>query len=146
MGRGRDMASARALVIEDTELLRRMYRDRLVDDGYEVLEAADGLAALAVLQNEAVDLILLDLIMPRMGGVQLLESVKHNPKTAQVPVIVLTNLGEEETVEHAIALGAVDCLIKNETRPGDVSLRGQRVLRDSPKPASKPTECLVYLR
>lgn len=118
----------RILVVEDTELLRRMYRDRLVLDGYEVEDAGDGLAALALLRDRPFDLVLLDLIMPRMGGIQVLEAVKQDPRTQSIPVIVLTNLGEEETIEHAVSLGAVDYLIKNETRPADVAEKVKLVL------------------
>ena len=115
------MAAKRILVVEDTELLRRMYKDRLLQDGYDVVDAADGLAALSILRDEHFDLILLDLIMPRMGGIEVLEAVKQDPRTQSIPVVVLTNLGEEATIEHAVSLGAVDYLIKNETRPADVA-------------------------
>ncbi len=122
------MAAKRILVVEDTELLRRMYRDRLVQDGYEVADAPDGLAALGLLRDQHFDLILLDLIMPRMGGIQVLEAVKQDPRTQSIPVVVLTNLGEEATIEHAVSLGAVDYLIKNETRPADVAEKVKLVL------------------
>lgn len=119
----------RILVVEDTELLRRMYRDRLVQDGYEVADAGDGIAALALIRDQAFDLVLLDLIMPRMGGIQVLEAVKQDPRTQSIPIIVLTNLGEESTIEQAVSLGAVDYLIKNETRPADVSQKVSLVLK-----------------
>lgn len=115
------MAGKRVLVVEDTDLLRRMYHDRLAQDGYEVLDAADGLVALSVLRDQPVDLILLDLIMPRMGGLQVLEAVKADPRTKDIPVVILTNLGEESTIEQAVSLGATDYLIKNQSRPADVS-------------------------
>ena len=115
------MAGERILIVEDTDLLRRMYHDRLVQDGFEVLQAADGLAGLSVLRDQPVDLILLDLIMPRMGGLQVLEAVKADPRTNGIPVVILTNLGEESTIEQAVSLGATDYLIKNQSRPADVS-------------------------
>lgn len=106
-----------------------MYRDRLVQDGYEVADAGDGIAALALLRDQPFDLVLLDLIMPRMGGIQVLETVKQDPRTQSIPIIVLTNLGEETTIEQAVALGAVDYLIKNETRPADVAEKVKLVLQ-----------------
>ncbi|HHJ99123.1 MAG TPA: response regulator [Actinobacteria bacterium] len=115
------MPGRRVLIVEDTDLLRRMYHDRLVQDGYEVLDAADGLAALSVLRDQPIDLILLDLIMPRMGGLQVLEAVKADPRTKDIPVVILTNLGEESAIEQAVSLGATDYLIKNQSRPADVS-------------------------
>lgn len=136
------MTAKRILVVEDTELLRRMYRDRLIQDGYEVMDAADGLAALSILRDEHFDLILLDLIMPRMGGIQVLEAVKQDPRTQTIPVVVLTNLGEEATIEHAVSLGAVDYLIKNETRPADVAEKVKLVL-DSFAVADGATEAFT---
>lgn len=117
------------LIIEDTDLLRRMYRDRLTQDGYEVLDAGDGLAGLAALRERPVDLILLDLVMPCMGGLQVLEAVKADPRTRSIPVVILTNIGEESTIEQAVALGAIDYLIKNQSRPADVSEKVAMTLR-----------------
>jgi len=138
------MASKRVLVVEDTELLRRMYKDRLILDGFEVVDAADGLAALALLRDQPFDLVLLDLIMPRMGGIQVLEAVKQDPRTQSIPVVVLTNLGEEATIERAVALGAVDYLIKNETRPADVSEKVSLVLEAFHATGNASSAFLVY--
>ena len=138
------MSSKRILVVEDTELLRRMYRDRLVQDGYEVADAPDGLAALGLLRDQHFDLILLDLIMPRMGGIQVLEAVKQDPRTQSIPIVVLTNLGEEATIERAVALGAVDYLIKNETRPADVAEKVKLVLDAFVAADDKAAAFLVY--
>lgn len=138
------MSSKRILVVEDTELLRRMYRDRLVQDGYEVADAPDGLAALGLLRDQHFDLILLDLIMPRMGGIQVLEAVKQDPRTQSIPIVVLTNLGEEATIERAVALGAVDYLIKNETRPADVAEKVKLVLDAFVAADDKAAAFLIY--
>lgn len=138
------MTAKRILVVEDTELLRRMYRDRLVQDGYDVMDAADGLAALSILREEHFDLILLDLIMPRMGGIQVLEAVKQDPRTQSIPVVVLTNLGEEATIEHAVSLGAVDYLIKNETRPADVAEKVKLVLESFAVPNQTAEAFTLY--
>lgn len=138
------MAVKRILVVEDTELLRRMYRDRLVQDGYEVADAPDGLAALSLLRDQHFDLILLDLIMPRMGGIQVLEAVKQDPRTQSIPIVVLTNLGEESTIERAVSLGAVDYLIKNETRPADVAEKVKLVLDAFVATEEKSAAFVVY--
>ena len=138
------MAPKRILVVEDTELLRRMYRDRLVQDGYEVADAPDGLAALGMIREQHFDLILLDLIMPRMGGIQVLEAVKQDPRTQSIPIVVLTNLGEEETIERAVSLGAVDYLIKSETRPADVAEKVKLVLEAFVAAGEKEAAFVVY--
>jgi CheY-like chemotaxis protein len=138
------VAPKRILVVEDTELLRRMYRDRLVQDGYEVADAPDGLAALGMIREQHFDLILLDLIMPRMGGIQVLEAVKQDPRTQSIPIVVLTNLGEEETIERAVSLGAVDYLIKSETRPADVAEKVKLVLEAFVAAGEKEAAFVVY--
>lgn len=109
------------LVVEDTELLRRIYTDKLTQDGYEVFQAGDGLEALNALRTQTVDLILLDLIMPRMSGLEALEAIKADPRTREIPVLILSNLGQESDVERGLEMGAVDYLIKNEAKPADVS-------------------------
>lgn len=122
------MANEQILVVEDTELLRRIYQDKLASDGYRVLTAGDGLEALAVLRANRVDLVLLDLIMPRMGGLDVLQSMKADPRTSDLPVVVLTNLGEESAIKHALELGALDYLIKNQAKPADVAEKIRLVL------------------
>lgn len=122
------MASERILVVEDTELLRRIYHDKLVQEGYTVLTAGDGLDALAALRANPVDLVLLDLIMPRMGGLDVLENMKSDPRTSSIPVVILTNLGEEGAIERAVELGAADYLIKNSAKPADVAEKIRLVL------------------
>lgn len=117
------MPGKTVLVVEDTELLRRMYADKLAQDGYEVLSAGDGLEALSYLKTHDVDLVLLDLVMPRMSGLELLDTMKRDPRTAGIPVIVLSNLGQESDVQKGIELGALDYLVKNEARPADVSAK-----------------------
>jgi CheY-like chemotaxis protein len=111
------------LVVEDTELLRRIYTDRLSQEGYTVHQAADGLEALNQARSLHLDLILLDLIMPRMSGLEALEALKKDPRTKDIPVIVLSNLGQDADVQRGLSLGAVDYLIKNSAKPADVSAK-----------------------
>ncbi|MBA4370320.1 MAG: hypothetical protein C0418_01930 [Coriobacteriaceae bacterium] len=122
------MAGETVLVVEDTELLRRMYADKLAQDGFNVLAAGDGLEALAILRVSDVDLILLDLVMPRMSGLEVLDTVKKDPRTCDIPVLVLSNLGQESDVQRGMEMGAVDYLVKNEARPADVSEKIASVL------------------
>lgn len=122
------MATFTVLVVEDTELLRRIYSDKLAQDGYEVLSAGDGLEALNLLRSNKVDLVLLDLVMPRMSGIEALDAIKADPRTREIPVIILSNLGQETDVERGLAMGAVDYLIKNEAKPADVADKIQATL------------------
>jgi len=109
------------LVVEDTDLLRKIYSDKLVQDGYNVLAACDGLEALNLLHTETVDLVLLDLIMPKMSGLDALEAMKSDPRTRDIPVLILSNLGQESDIERGLSMGALDYLIKNEAKPADVA-------------------------
>lgn len=122
------MTEEHILIVEDTELLRRIYHDRLVQDGYTVYTASDGLEAVQQMRAVPVDLVLLDLIMPRMGGLEVLETMRADPRLARIPVVILTNLGEESSVERAFELGAVDYLIKNQAKPADVAEKIRLVL------------------
>lgn len=115
--------SQTVLIVEDTELLRRMYSDRLSADGYEVLSAADGLEAISLLRSVTPDLILLDLVMPKMSGLEVLDSVKKDPRLSGIPVIVLSNLGQETDIARCMEMGATDYLVKNDARPTDVSAK-----------------------
>jgi len=116
------------LIVEDTEVLRRMYSDRLAQDGYRVLTAANGAEALSTLRSDTPALILLDLIMPVMSGLEVLDLVKRDPRLCDVPVIILSNLGQEEDIKRGIEMGAVDYLIKNDARPNDVAARINSIL------------------
>lgn len=115
------MAGESILVVEDTELLRKIYHDKLVSDGYGVVTAANGLEALNALRSEKVDLILLDLIMPVMSGLEALEAIKADPRTKDIPVLILSNLGQDADIERGLSMGAIDYLIKNAAKPADVS-------------------------
>jgi DNA-binding response OmpR family regulator len=117
------------LVVEDTELLRRMYADSLTQQGYRVLTAADGLEALSVLRTDTPDLILMDLIMPKMGGLEVIDLIKKDPRLSAIPVLILSNLGQDQDIQTGLQMGAVDYLIKNDVRPVDIAERVGAVLK-----------------
>lgn len=121
--------SQTVLVVEDTDLLRRMYTDRLAMDGYRMLSAADGLEALSILRTDTPDLILLDLIMPKMSGLEVLELVKKDPRLKDIPVLILSNLGQDSDMQRGLDMGAIDYLIKNDARPDDISEKIAAVLK-----------------
>jgi len=116
------------LVVEDTELLRRMYSDRLSADGHRVLSASDGLEALSMLRAETPDLVLLDLVMPKMSGLEVLELMNKDPRLSRVPVLILSNLGQDDDIRRGLELGARDYLIKNDARPADIAAKIKRIL------------------
>ena len=102
----------RVLLAEDDRFLRRAAEARLRRHGLEVLTAADGEEALRVARAEPLDLILLDVVMPKLEGFEVLKLLKEDEATARIPVIILSNLGQERDVAQAKALGAIAFLVK----------------------------------
>ena len=100
------------LVVDDNRINRMKLSINLKEQGYHVLLAEDGHQALTTLENEAVDLVLLDIIMPEFDGYQVLEKMKAKPTFAQIPVIVISALDEAESVGHCLEIGADDYLAK----------------------------------
>ena len=102
----------RVLLAEDDRFLRRAAEARLRRHGLEVLTAADGEEALRLARADPLDLILLDVVMPKLQGFEVLKALKQDEATAHIPVIVLSNLGQERDVAQAKALGALAFLVK----------------------------------
>ena len=104
----------RILVAEDDRFLRKAAEMALKRQGYTVLTAADGEEALRAAQSELPDLILLDLIMPKLNGFDVLQALKKEAPTAKIPVIVLSNLGQDRDVQQAMDAGATAYFIKTD--------------------------------
>jgi CheY-like chemotaxis protein len=104
----------RILVAEDDRFLRRAAEMALKRQGYTVITAADGEEALRTAQSELPDLILLDLIMPKLNGFDVLQALKKDAPTAHIPVIILSNLGQDRDVQQAMDAGASAYLIKTD--------------------------------
>ena len=100
------------LFIEDEEALQRAMGDTLEGGGYTALKALDGEAGLSMAKKELPDLILLDLILPKKNGFEILEDLKKDASVKNIPVIVLTNLEGSAEVERALSLGATTYLVK----------------------------------
>ena len=104
---------AKILFVDDDNFLRKVYQAELAERNYEVVLAADGLEGLEKAQLEDPDLIILDMIMPKKNGFEVLTELQRNPKTRSIPVIILSNLGQEDDKKKGIDLGAVDYLKKD---------------------------------
>lgn len=102
----------RVLLAEDDRFLRRAAEARLRRHGLDVLTAVDGEEALRIARAERPDLVLLDVVMPKLEGFEVLKLLKEDEATARIPVIVLSNLGQERDVAQAKALGAVAFFVK----------------------------------
>ncbi len=108
------------LIIEDDKFLRELISRKLIKEGYEVEEAIDGEEGLKKIKEGKPDLVLLDLILPGLDGFEVLTKTKEDPKLAQIPIIILSNLGQKDDVEKGLKLGAVDYLIKAHFTPGEI--------------------------
>lgn len=117
------------LLVDDDPLIIRMYQNKLKREGYQVRTAFNGGEALLQLRKEKPDLILLDVMMPKMNGVETLRALKEDPKTKKIPVIILTNLGDNpEDIEGAKKLGALDYLVKSEISLRQLSERVRKAI------------------
>jgi len=103
---------ARVLLAEDDRFLRKAAETALKRHGFTVLPAVDGEEALRMARADTPDVILLDLIMPKLQGFEVLRALKADPATAKIPVIILSNLGQESDVNQAMEAGAVGYFVK----------------------------------
>ena len=124
---------AKILFIEDEEALQRAMGDALTSKGYTLIKTLDGEIGLAAALKEQPDLILLDLILPKKNGFEVLGELKKDPATKNIPVIVLTNLEGSNDVEQALSLGATTYLVKANYNLEDVLGKIERVLNHHEK-------------
>ena len=103
------------LVIDDSRLVRKMYYHRLAGEFYHVLTAASGEDGLDLLQSERVDLVLLDLGLPGIGGIEVLARITRDPALRRIPVIVFSAKEQETLMEQALELGAAEFISKATT-------------------------------
>jgi CheY-like chemotaxis protein len=113
----------RVLLVEDDISVAEMYKLKLELDGYKVDVASDGEAALDMARAGRPDLIFLDIRLPKLDGFEVLEALRADERTSQIPVVILSNYSEADLVERGMKLGAREHLIKSQTTPAKVSLR-----------------------
>jgi len=111
---------AKILIVEDDPLMSRMYQKIFTFEGHEVVLAYNGEEGLEKAVKDRPTIILLDVMMPKMNGLQLLEKLKLDPTTKTIPVVMLTNLAGQQDAETAIAKGAVKYIIKSEYEPKQI--------------------------
>ena len=117
------------LLAEDDRFMRRAAEATLRHHGFTVITAPDGEEALRLAQCEVPDLVLLDLIMPKLHGFEVLKALKSDPATSQIPVIVFSNLGQESDSRMAHELGALDYWVKSNLGLEDLAGRLELLLR-----------------
>lgn len=119
---------AKILFIEDESALQRAVSEVLKESGYLVLSALDGEGGLRMAQEGKPDLVLLDLILPKKDGFEVLAELKKDDSTKNIPVIILTNLEGSKDVERALELGATTYLVKTNYRLEEVIEKVKQVL------------------
>ncbi len=115
------MEQKKILSIEDDVFLSSLVSGKLIESGFSVVTAGTGADGLAKVKLEHPDLVLLDIMLPDMGGYEILEKIKADPETKHIPVIILSNLGGRDEIEKGIQLGASSYLIKSNILPHEVA-------------------------
>jgi DNA-binding response OmpR family regulator len=118
----------KVLFVEDEPALQKALSVSLKAQGFEVLSAFDGESGLNMVKESSPDLVLLDLILPKMDGFTVLEELKKLPETKNTPVIVLTNLDDTEDVQKVLDLGATNYLIKASYNTEDIANKIKEIL------------------
>jgi DNA-binding response OmpR family regulator len=119
------------LLIEDDPFLLSMYSTKFSMEKFQVISADDGEKGLKVSKETDPDIILLDILMPKMNGFEVLEELKKDKKTANIPVILLTNLNQKDEIERGMSMGADDYLIKAHFMPSEVVEKIKKVLENN---------------
>ena len=120
-----DTRKRKILLVEDDTALASVYRSRLELEGFDVCEANNGEDALSLAVSEHPDLILLDVMMPKISGFDVLDILRNTPETTNIRVIMLTALSQPKDKERAEQLGVDDYLVKSQVVIGDVVERGR---------------------
>ena len=110
----------KVLVVDDEDSVREIYRHEFLNSGYTVVVAADGEEGLLKAGEEQPDIMLLDIMLPKMSGIEVLRALKENELTKKIPVLLLTNLGEETIIKEGFELGADGYLLKVSYTPSQV--------------------------
>jgi two-component system alkaline phosphatase synthesis response regulator PhoP len=121
----------KVLLVEDDPMIVRMYERKLTHEGYELALAYNGEEGLEALKKSRPDIVLLDVMMPKMNGLEMLKIVKNDPQYANVPIIILTNLSDHpEDVEKCKELGATDYWVKANIRLDELAERIESILKE----------------
>ncbi|MBR3139185.1 response regulator [Candidatus Saccharibacteria bacterium] len=128
---------SKVMVVEDDASLREIYSIRITAEGYDVVSAGDGEEALAVAVREKPDLILSDVMMPKISGFDMLDILRSTPETANIKVVMMTALSAEDQRQRGERLGANRYLVKSQVGIEDVINTIHEVLGDRPAPAAE---------
>ena len=126
------------LLIEDEPTLQKTVSEILSQEGYKILKALDGETGLSLAKSEKPDLILLDLILPKKNGFEVLKGLNEDPETADIKVMILTNLEGSKDIEKALELGATSYLVKSNYNLEDVVAKIKSLLQEDESEGQSP--------
>ena len=106
------LANLKIMVVEDDQLLSDLLAKKLAQTGCTLMHAADGIEGLARMRSDHPDLVVLDILMPGMSGFEVLQQMRRDAELVNIPVILLSNLGQEQDIDRGKELGAANFLIK----------------------------------
>lgn len=122
------MEKKKLVIVEDDAVLQKALHDFLVTENFEVSCALDGEEGLRTILAEKPDLILLDIILPKKDGYEVIKEVRANEETKNIPIVLLTNLGSLNDVEKALELGATTYLVKADYQLEEVTAKVKDIL------------------
>lgn len=108
------------LLVEDDPLLVKMYSTKFTKEGFNIIFAEDGEEGLKLALSQKIDFLLLDVMMPKLSGIDLLTKLRQDPKGKDIPVLVFSNLTQQEEAQKALGLGAKEYLIKANFTPSQL--------------------------
>jgi DNA-binding response OmpR family regulator len=123
------MEKKKILIVEDDPILQKTISNFLSLEGFEMVTASNGEEGISVAKKENPDLILLDVILPKKDGFEVIEALKADEGTKKIPIILLTNLGSLNDVEKALKLGATNYLVKADYKMEEVAKKVKEVLK-----------------
>lgn len=115
-------------VVEDDDFLANIYKTKFEMEGFKVTVSADGEVAIGDIKKKMPKVVLLDILLPKLDGFGVLQELKKDAATKDIPVILLTNLGQKDDVEKGLSLGAADYLIKAHFKPSETVAKVKKVL------------------
>jgi len=121
--------NVKVLIVEDDVMLNKIYQTKLGLVGYKVFAAYDGEEGIKKMEEAVPNIVLLDLMLPKKNGFEVLETVKQNIKLNHIPIIILSNLGQGDDIERGKALGADDFLVKSNVKLETVLEKVEQVLQ-----------------
>lgn len=119
---------AKIILVEDDPFLVDIYSTKLKEAGLEVVNIASGVEIVAKLKEEKPQLVILDIVLPKVDGWEILKTIKTDKETKDIKVIILSNLGQEEEIEKGLKLGAEKYLVKSQYKPSDVAEEVKKLL------------------